>query len=228
MLHDFPAETTFTPNVNKPADLAGFTSESLPRPRPAPTVRQSGWRRPAVSGLCAGTGLAVVLALMAPGDSQSAAGAATPTAVEVRSTPKPSPLINPGPTPPAPPSLPAPVLSVAASAPIVSDEIVIRSLLDRYRGAYERLDAEAARMVWPTVDVRGLAQAFSDLDSQSMRFDNCRIDIDGARGVATCRGEATYAARAGDRSIRAQTGTWTFELSKSGGDWTIGSVQHPQ
>jgi hypothetical protein len=147
-----------------------------------------------------------------------------------RVTREPSLPINPGPTPPASPSvLPAQqAMSIAASPPIVADEVLIRSALERYRSAYERLDADAAKMVWPAFDDRGLTQPFSDLDSQSMRFANCRVDIDGARGVAACRGEATYAARAGDRSIRTQTGTWRFELYKNSGDWKIASVQQSE
>jgi hypothetical protein len=133
--------------------------------------------------------------------------------------------------PPAPVSGASPTVppqdgaAVVTPSPIGRDEIVIRSVLERYRGAYERLDAEAAKMISPSVDERGLARAFSDLESQSLRFDNCRIDIDSARGVATCQGEATYAARAGDRSIRTQVGTWTFELHKNGEDWAIKWVQ---
>jgi hypothetical protein len=234
MLQDFPAEIPIVPEVKRPVPLAGFASELSPPPGAASNaiVRRPSWRLSAVAGLCAGTGLAVAVALLVPGDSQSA-----PV----------SSLSNSVPGPKAPAAFagvgalsereqvpPVPVGTEAGSVRrkpvenpslIHSDEIVIRAVVERYRGAYERLDAEAAKMISRSVDERGLARSFSDLESQSLRFDDCRIDIDSARAVATCQGEATYAARAGDRSIRTQTGTWTFELHKNGDDWTIKWVQ---
>src|SRR5688500_1239498 len=73
MLQDFPAETPIVAEVKQPVALAGFTSESSlePRASPSETAGRSSWRRP-LAGLCAGTGLAVALALIVPGDSQSA------------------------------------------------------------------------------------------------------------------------------------------------------------
>ncbi len=253
MLHEFPAEAPFAPKVTRPVELAGFASEVSTRPAtlPSATVRPSNWRATAVAGLCAGTAC-VALGLMLPGDSQSSTAssrshvllapeppastarvAVAPepevpsTVVETARAPRESPaLIHAAPVPAASPAVPLQhAAAVVPASPIARDEIVIRSVLERYRGAYERLDAEAAKMISPTVDERGLAQTFSDLESQSLRFDHCRIDIDNARGVATCQGEATYAARAGDRSIRTQTGTWTFELHKNSDDWTIKWVQ---
>jgi hypothetical protein len=118
-----------------------------------------------------------------------------------------------------------PVQITSTTGVIVPDETLVRSLLERYRGAYERLDADAAKTIWPSVDERRLARAFSDVQSQSMTFDNCRIHISDARALAFCQGTATYVARVGNRSARSQPRRWTFEVQKSGENWTIDKVE---
>jgi hypothetical protein len=121
---------------------------------------------------------------------------------------------------------PAPRPGVAATAGIIGpEEAVVRDLLARYRGAYERLDAEAARRIWPSVDGQRLARAFSGLVSQTLDFEQCRIDIDTARGVAKCSGRATYVVRVGKRTPQIQDRSWTFQLHKTGGRWAIDSVR---
>lgn len=110
-------------------------------------------------------------------------------------------------------------------APSVSDEALVRSMLERYRGAYERLDASAALQVWPSLDERRLARAFSTLKSQTLDFDDCRIDVGGARGVAYCRGRTTYVGRVGKREPETQNRRWTFQIQKMGDSWAIDSVR---
>ena len=115
--------------------------------------------------------------------------------------------------------------ATAVAVPPVSDEALVRSMLEHYRGAYERLDARAARQIWPTLDERRLARAFSTLKSQTLDFDDCRIDVGGARGVAHCRGRATYVGRVGKREPETQDRNWTFQIRKSGDSWAIDSVR---
>ena len=115
--------------------------------------------------------------------------------------------------------------AVATTGIIRTEEVVVRDLLDRYRGAYEQLDARAARRIWPSVDERRLARAFSDLVSQTLDFEECRIDIDSVRGVATCRGRATYVVRVGKRTPQTQDRSWTFQLQKTDERWAIDSVR---
>jgi hypothetical protein len=239
MLHEFPAEAPFAPNVTRPAELAGFASEASTRPAisPSPTVRPSNWRVTAVAGLCAGTAC-VALGLTLPGYSQSSTASSRSHVVLAPEPPASTPGVAVVPEPEVLSTVakvereralpPQSAMAVAPSVPVVRDESVIRAVLERYRRAYERLDAEALKIIWPSVDERTLAQSFAVLDSQSMRFDTCRIDIDNARGVATCDGEATSAARSGDRSIHTRTGTWTFELHKNGDDWAVDSVEQSQ
>ena len=102
--------------------------------------------------------------------------------------------------------------------------MAVRALLERYRGAYERLDANAAGETWPSVDRRALAKAFADLSSQTLRFENCDINLGETRGVASCRGLASYVGRVGKRAELAQR-QWTFLVQKNGDDWRIDSVK---
>jgi hypothetical protein len=107
------------------------------------------------------------------------------------------------------------------------EETAIRALLERYRAAYERLDARAAAEAWPTVDPRGLARAFADMSSQTLTFERCQAEVAHARAVATCHGRASYMARVGSRTHFSRDGDWIFALSKIGDDWKIDSVRSP-
>ena len=117
----------------------------------------------------------------------------------------------------------APVAAVAMRS--ASEETEVRRILERLRGAYERLDARAARQVWPSLDERRLARAFSTLKSQELDFEECRIDLASARGVALCRGRATYVGRFGKREPETQNRRWTFQVRKTGDSWAIDSVR---
>jgi hypothetical protein len=98
----------------------------------------------------------------------------------------------------------------------------VRAALKQYEQAYERLDANAVRAVWPSVDARALARAFHDLKSQALVFDRCHVSLDTARAAsAACRGRATYETRAGEQSARTEHLEWTFQLEKSNESWRI-------
>ena len=117
----------------------------------------------------------------------------------------------------------APVAAVAMRS--ASEETEVRRILERLRGAYERLDARAARQVWPSLDEPRLARAFSTLKSQELDFEECRIDLASTRGVALCRGRATYVGRFGKREPETQNRRWTFQVRKTGDSWAIDSVR---
>jgi hypothetical protein len=94
-------------------------------------------------------------------------------------------------------------------------------VLQRYRAAYQDLDARSAQAVWPGVNEAALARAFDDLASQTLIFDSCDVRVIGAAASATCRGSARYVPKIGSRDLRVEPRTWTFTLRKSGGDWAI-------
>jgi len=96
----------------------------------------------------------------------------------------------------------------------------VRKALDRYRSAYQRLDASAARAVWPAVDAGALARAFSSLSSQELWFEGCSITVSGSSADATCTGHSRVVPKIGGGSETAKR-TWRFRLRQRGDDWII-------
>lgn len=123
------------------------------------------------------------------------------------------------------------VPSPAAAAPAVvatvsrADETRVAQVLNQYARAYGQLDASAARAVWPSVDERALARAFSGLASQDVSFDSCDIDVRGATANASCRGRARYVGKIGSREERNEPRQWRFELRRDGDAWKIETAE---
>jgi hypothetical protein len=120
---------------------------------------------------------------------------------------------------------PPPAARAAAPTSIARDETRVAAVLDQYARAYGRLDAGAAREVWPSVDERALARAFDNLASQSVSFDDCAIDVQGATANASCRGTTSYVGKVGSREPRIEPRTWRFELRRDGEAWKIASAE---
>jgi len=157
------------------------------------------------------------------------APAPTPPSIAT-SAPVPSPAPPPAPKLAAAP--PEPLASAPASSPVAAvlrdtanDEDDIRSTLTRFRTAYSKLDASAARDVWPSVDARALERAFQSLKSQDLHFDSCTMTVTGARAQAACKGRMVYVPRIGDQSPRFASREWNFELRKADERWTIASAR---
>jgi hypothetical protein len=106
-----------------------------------------------------------------------------------------------------------------------TEQSEIQRTLGQYRSAYQLLDAEAARAVWPSVDVRALARAFDTLTSQQLAFESCQFDIEGEAATAQCRGSATYTPKVGSRGPRLEPRQWTFHLRKVDEGWKIQRAQ---
>ena len=139
--------------------------------------------------------------------------------------------------PPAPVVVPAPrLISSAQESPVVApitapvpppaeaiadDSLLVKQALQRYRSAYEGLDAQSAQEVWPAVNQAALARAFEGLESQSLTFDACEVRVRGESATATCQGSARYVPKIGSREPRIEPRVWNFSLHKSGADWTI-------
>jgi hypothetical protein len=133
----------------------------------------------------------------------------------------------PEPTAPASPSSSASSASAstAPALPIpVDDAALIRETLQRYRRAFNGLDARLAHAVYPGVDEAALAHAFEGLHSQSLEFDSCALDTREDSARAVCRGSARYVPKVGSRAPRSEPRVWTFRLNKDNGDWKITSA----
>lgn len=149
----------------------------------------------------------------------------------------PSPIVTP--TPAAAltstakaPAAPTPTPTAAAPSPEAAARVArtasVQSVLDRYRAAFNSLDASAVEGFWPDVDVRALNRAFAQLDSQQFRFDHCDIELAGARAFASCRGYAEYVKKAGSRERRTEPRQWAFTFGEAGNGWVILKVDARQ
>lgn len=153
--------------------------------------------------------------------------AATPAPLSIPPTPVAAPP-PPAPVPTAAPPPPANTASVAPAAAVPTrpnDELLVNQVLQRYRKAYEGLDARSAHAVWPAVNEAALARAFGGLQSQSLTFDNCDVNVSGAAAAATCRGSARYVPKIGSHDPLVERRTWNFLLRKDGDDWKIESAR---
>jgi len=109
----------------------------------------------------------------------------------------------------------------AAVTPGVDDRALVAQTLAHYRRAYNRLDARAAQAVYPAVNQPALARAFDGLQSQSLVFDACDVDVRGGSATVTCHGSSSYVPKVGSREPRVEPRIWNFTLRKDAGDWKI-------
>jgi hypothetical protein len=125
--------------------------------------------------------------------------------------------------------VPGSAVSAAGTATAVpGDEARVQLVLQRYRSAFERLDAHSAAAVWPAVNENALARAFDGLHSQALTFEVCYVRLDDDVAAATCRGSARYIPKVGSREPRIEPRIWRFTLRKSGSDWKIENARADQ
>jgi hypothetical protein len=117
------------------------------------------------------------------------------------------------------------VLPVPPKMNDIDDHSLVQQTLQRYRSAYEDLDAQSAHAVWPAVNQVALARAFDGLESQRLTFDACDVRVRGEAATATCQGSARYVPKIGNRQPRIEPRVWNFTLHKSGADWKIDSAR---
>jgi hypothetical protein len=118
-------------------------------------------------------------------------------------------------------NVPAVSPAVDRSAELRKDEETVLRVLHDYTRAFERLDVQAAKAIWPSVDDRALQRAFEQLDGQQLRFASCGVSVSGQDANARCRGEATYRPKVGSRVLRLTEREWTFNLSRDNDTWQI-------
>ena len=123
-----------------------------------------------------------------------------------------------------PPSLPAADRAPTEPSPSLpkktDDVALVRSILNRYADAYTRLDADAAKAVWPSVNRTALARAFDGLNEQRIAFSDCSVLVRSTEARATCSGSATWEPKIGG-GARTDVRRWAFALEKSGDEWII-------
>lgn len=157
-------------------------------------------------------------------------------------TTTPEPRLEPPPRTPDPPRMDPPIdvpvpalapaesrLPAAAPAPppviaATSVEQDVRKVIERYRDAYERLDAAAAHAVWPGVDQAALSRAFGGLTSQRIEFERCDIWRDAQAAFASCAGRASYVPKVGSAQNDVPR-AWHFRFQRRPVGWTIESAE---
>ena len=130
--------------------------------------------------------------------------------------------VAPSAPPPAPAPAPAPETAPAARA---SETASVEAVLTLYRSAFETLDVNAVEAIWPSVNTRALGNAFNQLETQTVDFDDCRIDVNGPRANAACSGTARFVPKVGSKRLRVESRRWTFQLARAGNTWIIERVE---
>ena len=99
-------------------------------------------------------------------------------------------------------------------------------MVEKYQAAYDRLDAGLVHDVWPGVNEAALARAFDGLQSQTLTFRACDVQLRGAGATVLCTGSTRYVLKVGSREPRVEPLTWTFTLRKrANDDWQIESAR---
>lgn len=98
---------------------------------------------------------------------------------------------------------------------------VVLQILREYTRAFERMDVQAAKAVWPSLDDRALQRAYQQLDGQQLQLASCGVSISGVDANARCRGNATYRPKVGSRVVHVTEREWTFNLSRGESGWQI-------
>ncbi len=128
---------------------------------------------------------------------------------------------SPAPSPAASTSAPTPTRAEPPAA--VDESAAVLAALDRYRRAFESLDAGAVQAVWPAVNAAALRRSFEQDESLSMSLGGCQVSVDGSRATAVCQLEQRIQPKAGEpQHLRRRT---RFELRRSGAGWTIQKIQ---
>jgi hypothetical protein len=85
-------------------------------------------------------------------------------------------------------------------------EAAAREALQRYSAAYESLDADRVKKVYPAVDVEGLRRAFRDVRELKVTIDGIRVlSTEGASARVSCKVTQTFTPKAGSRQTSAVT-----------------------
>jgi hypothetical protein len=146
----------------------------------------------------------------------------------------PTPAVDSLPVPPTPPADAATAALArsdaaetvpAASSKARDEERNIYQVVQQYERAYEQLDVDAARAIWPSVDARALARAFDGLKEQQLEFSSCRVTVAAGEATVVCGGRASYVTRVGHHATRTEPREWTFRLRKIDANWLIAKAE---
>jgi hypothetical protein len=211
-----PSTRASVPSPRRPA-LSSLRAAAAPPPaRPvAPAIERAQASPPPPPAVSASTSLPAVPAT----SSAPAVAAVTPVPLAAESSAA-APSIPSSPPPGAVVSAP----SAAPEGALPSETRAVALALNRYQNAFSALDANAAHAVWPSVDVKALARAFDQLETQTFDLEGCDITVSGARAEADCSGNARYVRKVGNKALRVEPRRWHFTLRQTNDQWIIDAV----
>jgi eukaryotic-like serine/threonine-protein kinase len=122
---------------------------------------------------------------------------------------------------------PAPVVKEAPVA-TVSDETLIRGIVQKFFQYFEQRNPDALRQVWPSMPQKrydGYRSAFGNVSEITIQVisENVKISPDGTSATVMVQSEEQETPKTEKRS-RKFTPSWTFQLSKANGNWQINDV----
>jgi hypothetical protein len=116
--------------------------------------------------------------------------------------------------------------SARPAAPIATPPEILTTI-GRFAAAYNRMDATATQVVWPTADHQALVTTFSALREQRLTLSRCRGTLNGDTATVVCRGTLRYRPRVGDHDARTLEGDWRFTMLQRADDWVVDGVESP-
>jgi hypothetical protein len=214
-----PSDAAATSSAAPPASVDSALGRSVAgAPRPIPTLPVP---EPADT-------LAAILPTVVPSSAPPQARTEPSPAVGISPDMPRQLAAAPIPAPPPPAAArmaPSPAAAAATITARPDDAQLVRNVLQQYRAAYHDLSAERARSIWPDVNAAALQRAFQALESQTLTFDACDVQLRGPSATATCRGTAEYVPKVGSREPRVEPRVWNFNLQKTGDAWQIESAR---
>jgi predicted Ser/Thr protein kinase/ketosteroid isomerase-like protein len=111
--------------------------------------------------------------------------------------------------------------TASAASARATEEAAIRSVVERYRDAYNRLDANAVQSVFPSVPIGPLRTAFSRTERQSVTYANLVVNLDAAGTTATVTTATRVVAKPRGASEQTSEAPMTLTLRKNGNTWII-------
>jgi hypothetical protein len=126
------------------------------------------------------------------------------------------------------PAAPLPSAPATTLPPLQSEAAArqaIRGVLDEYRAAFERRDAEALRAVQPGVDYEKMRDRFASVTGYTVRIDVKEVTVKGDQGTATCI--VTYMPQP-KPSQKIPPQKTLFHLRRTGDVWLIERLEANQ
>jgi hypothetical protein len=116
-----------------------------------------------------------------------------------------------------------PVTPVAPTQPTRGqEEAAIRAVVERYRRAYNDLDARAVQAVFPSAPIAAIRKGFSGLERQAVTINNLSVTIDASGATATATaGPVVVVAKPRGASEQTTRNPMVLRLAKQGATWVI-------